>query len=151
MEESELKTYKLALKDARTAFDRATERLNEIQLEQYKLTDQISRLRKTITALAALCSEKPFTDTLGITEACLEVMTVEKGSVSTQAVLHKLESIGFDLPGQKNAAASAHSVLSRLAEKKKIDKIVDGAGNVSWRGPSYDPKSDEITDDDIPF
>ncbi|WP_188757550.1 hypothetical protein [Edaphobacter acidisoli] len=116
------------------------------------MTDQIARLRKTITALAALCSEKPFSDELGITEACLEVMTAEKGTVSTQAVLRGLESIGFDLPGQKNAAASAHSVLSRLAEKKKIEKIVDGNGNVTWRGPNYDPKSDEgITDDDIPF
>jgi hypothetical protein len=127
--------------------------MHEISMEQYRLTDQITRLRKTITALAALCSETAFADALGITEACLEVMTAEKGTVSTQAVLSRLESIGFDLPGQKNAAASAHSVLTRLADKGKIQKIVAENGNVTWRGPNYDFDYDNqgITDEDIPF
>jgi hypothetical protein len=150
MLENEVATYRLALKEARNAFNRATRRLNEINLEQYELTDEVTRLRKTITALAALCSEAPFSDALGITESCMEVMTAERGSVSTQSVLKTLESIGFDISGQKNAAASVHSVLSRLATKGKIQKIEDG-GSVTWRGPNYDEKSDEISDDDIPF
>jgi predicted transcriptional regulator len=152
MLENEIATYRSALKEARSSFDRATSRLRAINLEQYELTDAVTRLRKTITALAALCSEAPFSDALGITESCLEVMTAERGSVSTQSVLRTLESIGFDISGQKNAAASVHSVLSRLAEKGKIQKITDEAGGgVTWRGPNYDPQTDEISDDDIPF
>jgi len=152
MQESEIKTYRSALKEARLAFERTSSRLLDINLEAYKLTDEISRLRKTITALAALCSEAPFSDVMGITEACVEVMTAERGTVSTQSVLKALESIGFDISAQKNAAASVHSVLTRLSEKGKIEKISDeGVGSVTWRGPNYDPKTDEITDDDIPF
>lgn len=77
-------------------------------------------------------------------------MTVERSEVSTQSVLRSLESIGFDISSQKNAAASVHTVLTRLAEKGKIEKVAGkDSGTVLWRGPNYDPQS--ISDDDIPF
>jgi len=71
---------------------------------------------------------------------------------STQEVVKMLEDMGFDMASQKNAAASVHSVLSRLADKGRIQKITDEeTRTVSWRGPSYDPKFLEISDEDIPF
>jgi hypothetical protein len=146
---TQIATYQAALKDARAAFDAATQRLAAINIEAYNLNDEINRLRRTITALAALCSEEPMIDTLGITESCLEVMDNERGTVTTVDVAKALEARGFDMASQKNANASVHAILSRLARRGRIEKITDAKENVVWRGPNYDPNA--ITDDDIPF
>jgi hypothetical protein len=158
MTESQNETFRAALKEARAAFDRATRRLTDISLEKFELDNEVVRLRRTITALAAMCSESPWTDELGITETCTEVMQSEKGEVSTQEVVKKLERLGFDLASQKNPAASVHAVLSRLAAQGKIEKITNEEKNgvVTWKGPNYAPPDDyaqsaEISDDDIPF
>jgi hypothetical protein len=77
-------------------------------------------------------------------------MDAETEEVSTQDVVKRLEGLGFDLASQKNPAASVHAVLSRLAEKKKIEKITSEDNNaITWRGPNYAPF--EPSDDDIPF
>lgn len=120
---------------------------------------EIARLRQTITALAALCSESPGFDKFGITEACMEAMDNITYTASTAEVVRNLDSMGFNLDSQKNAAASVHSVLSRLAEKgvvKKIDtKDAEGKELAGWRGPNYDPESDqfmaEISGGEPPF
>jgi hypothetical protein len=127
--------------------------LRKIQLESNELTLKIAKLRRTITALAAQCSdEAPWADPLGITDACMEAMENTPFAMSTTDVVKALEDMGFDLHSQKNAAASVHAILSRLAEKEKIQKILaDDNKTVTWRGPNYDPKLNEITDDDIPF
>lgn len=150
MADSQTETFRAALKEARAAFDKASTRLDEIRYESHRLNDQVGKLRRTITALAAMCSESPYLDPIGITDACEEVMAIEREEVTTQEVVEKLEAMGFDLSSQKNAAASVHSVLTRLATKEKIEKITNGSEAVTWRGPNYkDPT--EITDDDIPF
>jgi hypothetical protein len=138
--------YKAALKEARESFQRARTRLGAIQFETYTLNEQIARLRRTITALSALCSENPFADQFGITDACMEVMDLQEGEVTTADVVKGLENIGFDLASQKNANASVHAVLTRLAAKGKIEKV-DGEV-VTWKGPKFDPSYDP---DDIPF
>jgi len=149
--DSQTETFRAALKEARASFDKATERLTAIRIENYQLNDKVGKLRRTITALAAMCSESPWLDPIGITDACEEVMAIEREDVTTQNVVEKLEAMGFDLSSQKNAAASVHSVLTRLAEKKKIEKITkEESGAVTWRGPNY-TDSAEITDEDIPF
>lgn len=144
MTKSDTAIYKAALKEARAEFDRATERLNTISLEASILTSDIGRLRKTITALAALCSEEPGFDDLGITEACAEVMENEQFELSTTGVVKALEDMGYDLSAQKNAPASVHAILSRMASQGKIKKVKDSEDRVCWRGPKYDP-------DAIPF
>ena len=146
--ESQTSTYKAALKQARASFDKATERLNEITAESGKLTDEISRLRRTITALAALCSEEPGFDDFGITEACMEFMESVKSTVTTNEVVEGLEAMGFDLSSQQNAAASVHAVLTRLSYKGVIEKLrKEGSKTAYWKGPNFQ----EITDEDIPF
>jgi hypothetical protein len=142
---AEIETYKTALKEARASFSSATERLQKIQAESQGLSLKIGKLRRTITALAAMCSEGPWTDPLGITESCMEVMESAPIEMSTTDVVKALDEMGFDLASQKNASASVHAVLSRLAEKEKIQKISgDNNKAVTWRGPNYDP-------DEIPF
>jgi predicted transcriptional regulator len=150
MTEDQLKTYRVALKQARASFDQNSKRLAEISIEEHRLVKESANLRRTITALAAMCSENPAIDSFGITESCMEAMDTEIFEVTTQDVVKSLEEMGFDIASQKNAAASVHSVLSRLAEKGKIQKITDDEGrSVSWRGPHYDPP--QINDEDIPF
>lgn len=156
MTDNQVETFRAALNEARASFGRSTQRVAEIEWEADKLKDELAKLRRTITALAALCTESPWADALGITDACLEVMEIETQEVTTQEVLRKLERLGFDLAAQKNAAASVHSILSRLAAKKTIEKVIDDAGSVTWKGPKYVSREDyahstEITDDDIPF
>lgn len=141
-------TYKSALKEARSSFDKATTRLREITIESRALNEEIAKLRRTITALAAMCSESPGFDKLGITDACMEVMEIMPSTLTTNEVVDLLEAMGFDLASQKNAAASVHAVLTRLAEKEKITKIVNQETDaVVWRGPQYDPQCDV----EIPF
>jgi hypothetical protein len=158
MDEDKIGFFKTSLKEARTVFDQESRELNELQARVYWLRNDLANLRKTITALAAMCSEEPWSDSLGIKDSCLEVMTIEKTTVSTQDVVKRLEAMGFDLSSQKNPAASVHSVLSRLAADEEIEKRTDDKGGVTWRGPNYDERVDnefsqsaEISDDDIPF
>jgi ribosome maturation protein Sdo1 len=145
MTSDQLTIYRAALAEARVAFTMATQRLNELSKEQIDLIDQIGRLRRTITALSALCSESPGFDQLGITESCMDVMESQRGVVTTQEVVDALEAMGFDLTTQKNAAASVHTVLSRLAKQGKIEKVSSDEkkdGLVYWRGPNFDANSD---------
>jgi len=139
-------TYKAALKEARAAFDRASKRIIEINDESCILSDEIDKLRRTITALAALCTEDPGLDDLGITESCIEFMEAQKGAVTTADVVRGLEERGFDITSQANASASVHAVLMRLARKGKIERVNDDdkTKKVSWKGPNFDP-------DYIPF
>ena len=68
-----------------------------------------------------------------------------KGELTTNEVVLALELRGFDIQSQKNAAASVHRVLSRLAFKQKIQRVDDKEeGVVKWRGPNYDPNYVEI-------
>jgi hypothetical protein len=142
---SQTAIYKTALKEARTAFDKARIRLTDIKTEEYFLTDELNRLRRTITALAALCTEAPGLDDMGITESCVEIMETQKGLVTTTDVVASLELRGFDISSQKNAAASVHAVLDRLARKGKIERIDDEQEQViRWKGPNYDPDYGEV-------
>lgn len=145
----EIEAYRIALKRARAEFDGATSRLLSITLESQRLGAQIGKLKRTITALAAMCSESPWLDALGITDSCLEVMETETEELTTNEVIRKLEGMGFDLSSQKNPAASVHAILSRLATQEKITKVTSEDGSVTWQGPNY--ASTGITDDDIPF
>ncbi len=149
MESGKVDIYRVALKEARASFDQATNRLAAISVEENGLNSQIKRLRRTITALAAMCSESPGMDELGITDSCWEVMEAERHSISTQGVVNKLERLGFDLSSQKNPAASVHAVLSRLADKGKITKVTRSDG-IAWQGPNYEEDAG-ISDEDIPF
>jgi len=155
--QDQIAIYRTALKEARASFDKTTKRLTEIALEEYDLKSDADRLRRTITALAAMCSEDPSVDRLGITESCLEVMDVRKTLATTADVVRSLESRGFDLASHKNAAASVHAVLTRLAGKGKIERVesavMDGSTEkkvVMWKGPNYDPEV-KFDDEDIPF
>src|SRR5262245_44498818 len=141
MTKEQTTTYRAALKEARAAFDRASNRLLEISEESARLTREIAQLRRTITALAALCSEEPGFDDLGITEAVWEVMEKEEFEISTVGVVKELEKMGFDLSSQKNVAASVHAILSRLANQGKIDRVKIEDKPVTWRGPKYDPNA----------
>jgi predicted nuclease with TOPRIM domain len=147
-------TYRDSLKEARSSFKAAKKRKGEITFELNRLNEELSRLRRTITALAAMCSESTSFDKLGITDMCLEVMESTPFSMTTQEVVDLLEDSGYDINSQKNANASVHAVLTRLAKNEKLTKVGDG-DKVKWRGPSYDKKIDdglyEVTDEDIPF
>lgn len=154
MELCEITPYREALKAARAAFDGKTKRLAAIQDEARSLSDELLKLRRSITALAALCSESPWLDPLGITDSVTEIMEADRWEMTTQDVMKRLVDIGFDLGSQKNPAASVHSVLSRLAQKGKITKVNKTDDEVAWRGPQYNDdlaQSAEISDDDIPF
>jgi chromosome segregation ATPase len=139
----QIATYRAALKEARESFNIATHNLQMAEREATTLKGVISQLRRTITALAVLCSEEPLIDKLGITDAVIEAMDQTYSSATTSDVVDTLENMGFDLASQKNAAASVHAVLTRLAEKGAIKKITE-KDTVKWRGPNYDPKYDDI-------
>lgn len=145
MTTNQMATYKAALKEARGSFEKSRVRLDEITAEAEDLRDDMNRLKRTITALASLCSEDPMMDGLGITEAVMEVMQSVNYTMTTADVIRNLEQKGFDLGPQKNANASVHAVLSRLSYRKTIVRIDDDdSKTISWRGPNYDPKADEI-------
>ena len=150
---AEIDTYRTALKEARADFQNSTDRLQKAQSEVSAMNNKIAKLRRTITALAAMCSETPWGDPLGITDSCFEVMETTPHQMSTSDVVTALEEMGFELSSQKNAAASVHSVLSRLADKGTIEKVTDDNSKVSWRGPNFNQNiyDQGITDDDIPF
>jgi hypothetical protein len=164
----ERQTYRTALQLARDGFDKATVRLHELANETDQLEITITNLRKTITALSAMCSDEPGLDKLGITDSVLQVMGDAAFSFSTAEVVNALEAMGFDLRSQKNAQASVHAVLSRLAKRGKLTRVANARKNSEghpweWRGPAYNAEEDlkagycyapgqtALTDDDIPF
>ena len=149
MTQSHTDTYKAALKEARAAFTTVTKQLFETNEESRRLADERNRLRKTITALSALCSESPGFDNLGITDACMEVMEATAFGQTTANVVELLEEIGYDFSSTKNPAASVHAVLTRLATRGKIQRIQKDKDTVVWRGPNWD-KENEFAEE-IPF
>jgi hypothetical protein len=137
-------TFRAAFNEARESFDKATSRLHLIESEARTLKEEILQLRRTITALAPLCSADPRVDKLGITDVCAEVMNMIPDIATTAQVVQWIEIYGFDISTQKNAEASVHAVLTRLAEDGKIEKLKDEkTGAVKWKGPGFV--------DDIPF
>lgn len=152
MADEQTNTYQAALKKARDSYRRVSSRLYEISREERSLKEESLRLKRTITALAAMCSESPDVDKLGITDACMEALEIFTWPVATSDVLIALDSLGFDMESQKNAAASVHAVLTRLAKSGKIKKI-ESDGVVKWLGPNAKEEVEgaEITDEDIPF
>jgi hypothetical protein len=138
-------TFRAAFREAREAFHAKSSRLNTIEMEASTLKDEIRQLRRTITALAPLCSGNPRVDKLGITDICTEVMEIIPSVASTSEVVQWIEMYGFDISMQKNAEASVHAVLTRLAKDEKVEKITDETGAVTWKGPGF------VKDEDIPF
>ena len=135
--------YRTALKTARDSFSRATVAFAVAQAEVVRLQGEMNQLRRTITALAAQCSEEPAIDPLGITEACAEVMKSTIYTLSTGEVVGRLVDIGFDTASQKNVRASAHAILTRLSIKGEITKVSQD-GKVCWRGPRYNEEKDAV-------
>jgi chromosome segregation ATPase len=148
---TQIDSYKDALRQARADFEEANRKLKVLSQQGYIVSNEIARLRRTITALSAMCSEQPLIDTLGITDACIEVMQTEQLALTTEDVVRKLEEIGFDVESQKHIAASVHATLTRLAMKGNIKKRIDEGKTVTWLGPNYNPPIGPITDEDIPF
>jgi hypothetical protein len=146
MENDQVAFFRSALKQARTVYDTERDELSSIESRAYWLKEDLAKLKRTITALAAMCSESPFSDPIGITDSVKEVMEIEELEVTTQEVVSKIENMGFDLSSQKNPAASVHAILTRMAEDGEIEKVANEEDNkkISWRGPHYDP-------DAIPF
>ena len=144
MTRRQTEAYEVALATARQSFTEATQRMEEITNEVDLLTDDITRLRRTIMALSAMCNEAPGIDTFGITESCIKVMHEAKGTMTTAEVVTALDQAGFDLASQKNAAASVHSVLTRLSIQQKITRVQEEGKAASWRGPNFDPDYDDI-------
>lgn len=148
MTADEREIYREALAKAREAFGESTYRLEEAQTAQARLELEIGNLRKTITALAAMCSEEPGLDKLGITDSIIEVMSESAFSWTTGEVVTALDGMGFDLASQKNAQASAHAVLARLAQQGKITRVANAKKNPQghvweWRGPQYNATEDQ--------
>lgn len=150
------------------SFDASRDQLIDAKKSQARLEQEIANLRKTITALSALCSEEPGIDKLGITDSVVEAMSTTPFSWTTSEVVMTLDSMGFDLSSQKNAQASVHAILARLAQKGKLTRVKDAKKNEhgspwEWRGPQYDAEEDLklgfcfrpgeglAADDDIPF
>jgi len=86
-----------------------------------------------------MCSEEVDFASQGITELCKEVMNESEFELTTNEVVKAIEEIGFDLASQKNASASVHAILSRMAQRGEIQKITNQDNAVCWRGPKYDP------------
>ena len=154
MTNDERRLYREALAKARESFDRSTSEMEENKKAQARLEFEIANLRKTITALAAMCSEEPGIDKLGITDSVMSVLQETPYSWSTGEIVNALDAMGFDLSSQKNAAASVHAVLSRLAQRGKITRVPAGdaaknaTGMLEWRGPQYSAQADSEL---IPF
>lgn len=141
--------YRTALKEARASYDKARDRLIDIEVESRTLNEEVAKLKRTITALAAMCSESPNVDKLGITDACVEAIQLFHWPVSTSEVVIGLDTLGFDMQSQKNANASVHAILSRLAKDGKIKKIEEKDQPVKWLGPNAQGEFE--VDEEIPF
>ena len=136
--ESQIATYRNALKEAREQFKMLTERQIFLQVQLMATESEIMGLRRTITALAAICSEPSAFDDLGLTDAVKQVMVEEPELVTTTEVTQKLKEIGFALTSHKNAQASVHNVLQRLCTRELIQRVEDDGRTVRWKGPKYD-------------
>jgi hypothetical protein len=133
--------YRNALHAARASFRETSRALRKAEADVERLQNEINQLRRTITALAAQCSEEPDVDPMGITEACAEVMRATIFTLSTSEVVERLADSGFDTASQKNIRASAHAILNRLAIKGEITKVSHD-GKICWRGPQYNKEQD---------
>lgn len=151
--------------DYRLAFERAKADLAEalaikftaLETAEKAHLDSI-RLRRAVTALAAICGEN-IEDSMGLTEA---VRTVFHGSAvwrNLSQIKMQVEALGASLTDLKNPDASVMSVLSRLVNGGElqlgIQKAKTGTGTADvkvWRtAPEPELGPMEPVTDDIPF
>ena len=142
--DEEAGTYRKALKEARKQFKASTERQSALHFQLRETENEIARLRRTITALSAMCSERAVFDGLGITDAVKTVMVEVETLVTVSDVIRKLEEIGFDIKSQKNVQASVHSILQRLVKRELIRRVENDGQTVQWKGPKYDSGRDDV-------
>lgn len=134
--------YELALKHARQELELLAVEEKESEERGVRRRERIAHLRRTVTALAALCDQPADIEAIGITEACLTVMMAARRALTTAEVEAKIAELGFDVASQNNPKASVNAVLNRLASAGKISKELSSAGAndagvITWRGPYF--------------
>ncbi len=143
--------YRKAFEQAKADMARAAERKQAAQSEVDAAHNEVIQLRRTVTALAALCGEN-VEDSMGLTEAVRTIMKSRSDFVSLNGIKEQVEAIGVSLSDLKNPDASVMSVLSRLVASNELElgtkKVRTQAGNAAevkaWkRAPAAAAAADE--------
>ena len=150
----------------RDAFERAQADLAEALAIKTKALAEVDqahedsiRLRRAVTALAAICGEN-IEDSMGLTEALRTVFDRSTAWRNLHQIKMQVEALGASLSDLKNPDASVMSALSRMVSGDElqlgVQKFKQPNGTTSdskvWRtAPEPEPDPDPTTDDDIPF
>jgi hypothetical protein len=139
------KSYREALKQAKTDLAEQVAVLGAAQDCAEKAEKAIVELRQTISALQRLCGEPEFVeeDALGLTDAIRMAFKTEGtdgkfsigGGMSPLEVRAKMESMGY--AGRwGNLLASIYTVMNRLKEKGEIKFVgnTNGRDMYAWNG-----------------
>lgn len=143
------KLYREAFERAKADLAKAWARKEAAEREAGIAGEEMVHLRRTVTALAALCGEN-VEDSMGLTEAVRTVAPA--GSWFTLKMFKtQVEAIGVTLEDLKNPDASVLSVLSRLHASGELQTGKTKDNVRIWRKAQTEAPVEPPGDDDIPF
>ena len=87
------KVYRQAFEQAKTDLARAVDRKEAAQREAEAAQNESLQLRRTVTALAALCGED-VEDSMGLTEAVRALFKGRSGVYTLRQVKEQVEALG---------------------------------------------------------
>jgi hypothetical protein len=135
----ELWDERSALHDKRTCLE------NELSDVNTRLS-HLDEILEHLSPLAGVSSDKNISG-LGITDAIRTVLRTANVRMSANDVRLALLEKGFDLSSLSAPMSSIYKILGRLVDSKEVDKERDDGDSRVF----YLWKTEEITDDDIPF
>jgi hypothetical protein len=133
--------YRHAFERAKFDYDRAVTRKQKAEAEAVAASREVISLRRAVVALAGLCGESNYEETLGLTDAVRMVFSANPGPFTLPQIKDAMEGLGVSFADLVNPDASVLSVLNRLSAAKrlmtmpKIEKEVTGRNTVrkAWK------------------
>lgn len=114
-------SYRKALQNAQNDLADARIKRERAIRDQEELEQRIMELRRTVSALSALCGETfNEDDEFGLTDSIRMALKTHGGALNAQQVKNRLEQLGFKTDST-NLLASVHTILKRLALRGEVD------------------------------
>jgi hypothetical protein len=114
----ESSSYKSALQKAQADWA-------ELTRQEAGIAVRKAQLKRTIKALAALCSELPDISAMSLADAIRLVIASTTEALSVIEIRGKLNEIGYDLSKFKTPLASIHTAVNRMVESEELIHIPD--------------------------
>ena len=117
--------YQAAFRSAQNEMNDLRARLESIEAEKSLIEQRIKLVEETVSALSPLCSDEDGAESVGLKEACIQVLKNATEALTVPEIKAHLHAQGVHMStSYKNPLAVLHTTLNRLVvsgDAKKLD------------------------------